>query len=211
MILNPSSPPDQSNPTDALNFQGPPNRKSPRYPNPFDPQGPTTTPQSAGLTGIPFYRTLGGVPVTAAEPKLVFLIMSFEGDGMDEVLATVRNECAKLRLKATTVSDVVGSDFVMKKIAELIERAWLIVCDLTYERPNVYYELGYAHGVGNTGGNILLIARKGTSLHFDISPLGVHYYSSMESLRVILRKNLPEMHRNTTLKQASKSPVKRLK
>lgn len=93
----------------------------------------------------------------------------------------------------------------MKKIAELIERTELIICDLTYERPNVYYELGYAHGVGNTGDNILLIAREETTLHFDIRPLGVNYYSSMESLRLILQENLPEMHRKTRSKLASKS------
>ena len=34
-------------------------------------------------------------------------------------------------------------------ISELILKAEFIVCDLTLERPNVYYELGYAHGAGN--------------------------------------------------------------
>jgi hypothetical protein len=203
-MFNPPNPLDQSNPTHTLNLLGTPTPKNPLY-DPFNPRGATT--QSSGLTDIPFYQTLGVVPA-AAEPKLVFLIMSFEGEGMSEVLATVKDECDTLGLKATTVSEVVGSDFVMKKIAELIEKAWLIVCDLTHERPNVYYELGYAHGVGNTGRNTLLIAREGTTLHFDISPLGVHHYSSMESLRDILRKNLPEMHRLTTEKQALKSKTR---
>jgi hypothetical protein len=204
VMLNPPNPLTESNPTAALNLLGTGNPKVPPYPpDPFNPRG-AATPQSSGLTGIPFYQTLGVVPA-AAERKSVFLIMSFEGEGMSEVLATVKDECDTLGLKATTVRDVVGSDFVMKKIAELIEKAWLIVCDLTYERPNVYYELGYAHGVGNTGSNILLIAREGTTLHFDISPLGVNYYSSMESLRAILRTNLPEMHRDTAAKQALKS------
>ncbi len=200
-MLNPPNPLDASSSTGALNLQNyndPRNRR-----DPFNPPSPT---QSAGLTGVPFYQTLGGVPATS-EPKLVLLIMSFQGERMTEVLATVKDECTKFNLKATSVKDVVGSDFVMKRIAELIEKAWLIVCDLTYERPNVYYELGYAHGVGNTGDNILLIAQEGTTLHFDISPLGVHHYSSMESLRAILQKNLPEMDRVTTLKQASKSSL----
>jgi hypothetical protein len=120
---------------------------------------------------------------------------------MPEVLRTIKDECASLGFKATSSKDIVGSDLVMRQIGALIERAWLIICDLTYERPNVYYELGYAHGVGNTGDNILLIAREATTVHFDVSPLGVNYYSSMESLRAILRKNLPEMHRATALKQ----------
>ena len=50
--------------------------------------------------------------------------------------------------------------------------------DLTVERPTVYYELGYAHGVGNRAIEILLIAKTGTHLHFDIAHLAVMYYDS---------------------------------
>ena len=76
-----------------------------------------------------------------------------------------------------------------------IERAEFIICDLTNERPNVYYELGYAHGVGNEGADILLIAKEGTTLHFDIGPLRVQYYSSTEHLRTIISANLKQMIR----------------
>jgi hypothetical protein len=65
------------------------------------------------------------------------VIMSFRGRNMDE------DE---------------GSGFVLREITDLIERAELIICDLTRERPNVYYELGYAHGVGNEAMDILLVA-----------------------------------------------------
>jgi hypothetical protein len=61
----------------------------------------------------------------------------------------------------------VGSGFIIREITESIERAEFLVFDLSYERPNVYYELGYAHGVGNEAPEILLIAREGTSVHFD--------------------------------------------
>ena len=200
MTLHPLNPLEQSNPTGALILQNPPNSKDPRYPpSPFNPPG--VAPQSAGLTGKPFYQTVSAV----SEPKLVFLIMSFESEGMREVLRTIKDECATLGFKATSSKDIVGSDLVMKNIAALIEKASLIVCDLTHERPNVYYELGYAHGVGNTGDNILLIAREATTLHFDVNPLGVHFYSSMESLRAILHKNLPEMYGSTSLKPVSNS------
>jgi len=75
----------------------------------------------------------------------------------------------------------------------LIEQAEFIICDLTHERPNVYYELGYAHGVGNKSRNILLIANRETRLHFDIAPLRVRHYRSIEELRALLARNLVEM------------------
>src|SRR5215210_9601270 len=124
------------------------------------------------------------------ERGLVFVIMPFKGQDMNDTYAAVKDECKKLRLHAKRVDENVGSGFVIREITDLIERAEFIVCDLTNERPNVYYELGYAHGVGNEGADILLIAREGTSLHFDIAPLRVQYYSSTENLRTIVSSSL---------------------
>jgi hypothetical protein len=160
--------------------------------------------QSAALDGPSLRRQTFDAVQLATEPKSVFVIMSFQGDGMDKVLATVKDECTTLGFSATRVDDAVGSELAIKRIWEHIESAELIVCDLTHERPNVYYELGYAHGVGNTGRNILLIARRGTALHFDIGNHMVQHYSSMKSLRAILQRNLPEMHRITEAKLAAK-------
>jgi len=130
------------------------------------------------------------------EAKLVFIIMSFQSDGMEEVYLAIQDECRKLGLRPKRVDDNVGSGFVIKEIGALIERAEFIVCDLTHERPNVYYELGYAHGVGNQAVNTLLIAREGTRLHFDLAALRVQYYTSIEKLRSVLARNLSEMIRS---------------
>lgn len=180
---------------------------SPKTPtlNPTSPPSVIISPPSLAIIGEPFIRQTFGAVAAAVEPKLVLVIMSFEGKGMGGVLNTVRDECAKLGLKAVRSDDAVGSEFVMKQVGNLIERAALIVCDLTYERPNVYYELGYAHGVGNGADNILLLARAGTTLHFDIGPLRINHYSSLDKLRTILKKNLGEMHRIGESKRVSAS------
>jgi hypothetical protein len=54
----------------------------------------------------------------------------------------------------------------------------------------VYYELGYAHGVGNLPTDILLVARAGTELQFDIAALRVRFYKSTEELRRIVKESL---------------------
>ncbi len=131
------------------------------------------------------------------ERNLVFVAMSFEGQEMDDVYSAIRDECAKLRLRSNRVDENVGSGFVIREITDLIERAEFIIFDLTRERPNVYYELGYAHGVGNEAMDILLLAKEGTNLHFNIAPLRVHYYRSTEQLRKIVASQLKEMIRAT--------------
>ncbi len=127
------------------------------------------------------------------EQGLVFVIMSFRGQEMTDVYSAIKDECAKLGLHAVRVDENVGSGFIIREIIDLIERAEFIICDLTNERPNVYYELGYAHGVGNESTDILLTAKKDTVLHFDIAPLRVQYYSSTEHLRRVVSSNLRTM------------------
>ncbi len=131
------------------------------------------------------------------EEGLVFVIMPFRGQDMADAYGAIKDECKKLRLRAKRVDENTGSGFVIREITDLIERSEFIVCDLTHERPNVYYELGYAHGVGNEALDILLIAKEGTILHFDIAPLRVQYYSSNEHLRAILSSNLKAMIKAT--------------
>lgn len=131
------------------------------------------------------------------EKGLVFVIMPFRGQEMADAYAAIKDECKKLKLRANRVDENTGSGLVIREISDLIECSEFIICDLTNERPNVYYELGYAHGVGNEAMDILLIAREGTVLHFDIAPLRVQYYSSSEHLRTMVSSHLKAMIKAT--------------
>ena len=125
-------------------------------------------------------------------PNKVFLAMSFDEE-MTEYFYSIREETKRLGLKLLRVDESVGSGFVLKKITNGIEDSEFLIFDLTNERPNVYYELGYAHGVGNQSEEILLIAKNGTNIHFDVAPLKIVYYDSPEDLRSKVYLNLKKM------------------
>ncbi len=131
------------------------------------------------------------------EPNLVFVIMRFSGGESADVYNAVKDECTKLELNARRADEYTGSGIVINEITQLIEDAEFIICDLTFERPNVYYELGYAHGVGNEPMDILLIAKEGTTIPFDIAPLRVEFYRSTEHLRSIVSQKLKVMIQET--------------
>jgi hypothetical protein len=127
------------------------------------------------------------------EKNLVYVIMSFTGDDMRIVYSVIKDECQKIGLNAIRADEIIGSSFIYREITNLIERAEFIICDLSYERPNVYYEFGYAHGVGNENMDILLIAKEATKIHFDIVPLRINFYENSDHLREIINVNLKKM------------------
>jgi hypothetical protein len=119
--------------------------------------------------------------------------MRFSGDESGDVYSAIKDECNKPGLNAKQVDENTGSGIIINEITQLIEDAEFIICDLTSERPNVYYELGYAHGVGNEPMDILLIAKEGT----DIAPSRVEFYGSTQHLRSIVSDKLKVMIRET--------------
>ena len=126
------------------------------------------------------------------ERGLIFVAMPFD-DEMKEVYLAIKDVCSKLGFKVKRVDEGIGSGIIAREITDLIERAEFIIFDLTYERPNVYYELGYAHGVGNEPMDILLVAKEGAKIHFDINSQRIQFYKSIEHLRSLVALSLEKM------------------
>lgn len=98
------------------------------------------------------------------DDKLVFVVASFAPD-MEPIFQAIAAAAQAVGLRAERVKDVKGDYRITDKILGMINRARLVVADLTYERPNVYFELGYARRCEKT---VITILRKGTIAHFDV-------------------------------------------
>lgn len=124
----------------------------------------------------------------------VFVGMAFDlPSNLSDVFIALRRACSRLKLEAKRVDDEFGSGPIPHKILRAIEDAEFLIFDLSVERPNVYYELGYAHGVGNRPMDILLIAKSGTRLHFDIAQLSIVFYDSATELEKKIVPHLKAM------------------
>ncbi len=130
------------------------------------------------------------------ERNLVFMVMPF-GEDMNHEYSVMVAACENLGLRTHRADESSDSGFLLRELTKFIERAEFIIFDLSHDSPNVYYELGYAHGVGNEAYDILLVAKAGSKLHFDITPLQVHYYENENELKEIVTKNLKQMIKMT--------------
>jgi TIR domain len=123
-------------------------------------------------------------PSAVVNPKLVFVIISFRDD-MEPIFEGIEEAGKPLGLEVKRVKDVPGDYRITDQVIRMIREARLVVADLTHERPNVYFELGYARGLGKT---VITIAREGTLIHFDVKDWTFINYIDSRILERDMRK-----------------------
>lgn len=125
------------------------------------------------------------------EKGYIFIVMAIKEDDPDniDVHHTIKRVCGEFGLKADRVDDIQFTGQITEKIQGCIEIAEFIIADLTNERPNVYYEIGYADACGKP---LLLVAKHGTNVHFDIQGKKVLFYKGIYQLESHLKKFLED-------------------
>lgn len=118
----------------------------------------------AELADFAQVKTSGRPEPQEEASTLVFVICPFSPD-MDPIFEGIREAAKAVGLEAKRVKDVVGDYQITTQLMSMIAQARLIVADLSHERPNVYFELGYARGLGKT---VVTCAREETTIHFDV-------------------------------------------
>lgn len=120
----------------------------------------------------------------------VFIGMQFKD--MDDIYEVLKKSCEENGLNATRVDELVNASSIIDDVEKLIEEAEFIIIDLSHSNPNVYYELGYAFGAENRAEDILLLAKEGTELHFDVKHRRVLFYKDAYDLQKQLKAKLPK-------------------
>lgn len=124
------------------------------------------------------------------ERGLAFVLMSFSEE-MNPIFEEMI-DAAKLvsrNIRIHRIDKQKGNFSITPEILSLIDRAELIICDLTEEKPNVYFELGYAKAKGK---KIIHCAKKGTKLHFDIKDSRTIFYKNSTDFRRTLTEEFQD-------------------
>lgn len=109
---------------------------------------------------------------------------------LEDVLDAIKTASAELGLKAERVDEPQSNECITDRIIDSINKAEFVVCDLTLSKQNVYYEAGYAHGVGKIP---IYIAKHGTNLEFDLKDYPVIFFHNLKELKDKLLKRFKSL------------------
>jgi len=120
-----------------------------------------------------------------------FVIMRFGDSVLDDVYELVFKRAAmEFGLTSLRVDEVEDSETISHQVLKSIDRSLVIIADLTDERPNCYYEVGYADARGK---QVILTAREGHKVHFDLAGRRVIFWQISADLLARLRSRLQSM------------------
>lgn len=116
----------------------------------------------------------------------VFIAMAFTDDTGAQLTEDhrdcIRKVLERLDWKPIIVDEVPHNDGVMDKIISSIKQSRFIVADLTYHKNGVYFEAGYAKGLGLP---VILTVKKDhlDRSHFDVKHLNLIVWENHEDLK----------------------------
>jgi hypothetical protein len=76
---------------------------------------------------------------------------------------------------------------ITDRVVYTIANSTFIIADLTGERPNCYYEVGYAHALRK---DVILLVEKNTPIHFDLKDYNFIIYERIEDLKEKLEERI---------------------
>lgn len=145
-----------------------------------------------GSRGVAMFPTLSNFehePPPPVTMNAAFIMMSMDASdpGLEDVSNGIKDVCSLFGVTAKRSTDVEHSEKITDLILHMIRTSDILIGDVTGERPNVYYEIGYAHALNKKP---LLYRRAGTRLHFDLSVHNIPEYTNVSDLKSKLKHRL---------------------
>jgi len=123
--------------------------------------------------------------------RIAFVIMQIGNSELDKIYSEIFIPVIKsINLEPKRIDQDNEGKLLKKEITDFIERADIIIADLTNERPNCYLEVGYAMGLDKFK-NLIFTAREdhlptsmnykidGPKIHFDLSGYDILFWDSL--------------------------------
>lgn len=120
--------------------------------------------------------------------RQIFVIMKFNDKLLDSAYeGVIEPLCKEFEYQIIRVDKLQDSGVISQQILEHISTSQLIIADLSGERPNCYYEAGFAHALGK---EIIFSIQEKDKIHFDLAGYRFITWATEAELRNKLRERL---------------------
>lgn len=120
------------------------------------------------------------VPSTAPKP-FVFVLMPFDAKFNDIYKFGIKGAAEEAGAYAERIDEQIFTEGILERVFNQINKADVVVADMTGRNPNVFYEVGYAHALGKL---VLLLTQDADDIPFDLKHHQHTVYSGkIETLR----------------------------
>jgi hypothetical protein len=127
--------------------------------------------------------------VETTQPKpFVFVLMPFSNDFEDIYEVGIKPACIEAGSYCERVDEQIFDGSILDRVYNQINKADLLVADMTDRNPNVFYEVGYAHALGK---RVILLTQRVEDIPFDLRPYPhIVYGDSITTLKAELVKRV---------------------
>lgn len=94
-----------------------------------------------------------------------FILMPFGDEFTDIYESGIREACIKSSVRCERVDEIEFNTGILDEIYKGIQRADLVIADMTGRNPNVFYEVGYAHALNK---EVILLTQNVSDIPFDL-------------------------------------------
>ena len=134
---------------------------------------------------------LRNTSIEALRPQ-AFVVMQFTEEYTALYKEVIEPVCTDFGYQVIRGDNVYTNGLIIEDITRSIRECSIVIADITPNNANVYYELGFAHGIGKPA--ILLSDRNRDKLPFDISGFRLLFYDNTiggkTAVEEALRKHL---------------------
>ena len=100
-----------------------------------------------------------------AKKPFAFVLMPFSDDFLDYYKSGIREACNVIGVHCERVDEQRFDQTILERIYDQIQKADVIIADMSGKNPNVFYEVGYAHSLHK---RVILLTQDSSDIPFDL-------------------------------------------